>query len=92
MRMMTMTKLIVFSLLVMVLLVAGCPQNQPEYNAPQTGGNPSVGAQEEIPLENAPSQEEIAALDSEINELDSLIEDSDSSQLDFLELNESTFQ
>ena len=83
---MNFTKLFVIVSLIFVVLLSGCPQ-PPEQgnNVPNQPGTIDQGSIQE-------SQDQINDIDSQISEMEDLLQDSDLSDIGFLVLDESTFE
>jgi len=87
MRVRAMSKSIIISLVLVSLIISGCA-NQPQ------GETQDLSPSDTPPelTDTSASENDIASLDIELSELEYMIEDSEFSEEDFLELNEGTFE
>ncbi|MFH1391711.1 MAG: hypothetical protein ABIH20_05350 [Candidatus Diapherotrites archaeon] len=87
-----MNKSIIILFILVSVLLSGCTE-QPQENGQNNGTtiDDSSGLAPEL-TDTSASENDIASLDIEILELESMIEDSEFSEEDFIKLDESTFE
>lgn len=87
-----MIKPLMAGLLVAAIILSGCAQPNNETNNTNLGGDSVGNNAADVPADLGNSEQELTELDSEISEMESILEDSDLQETEVLELDEGTFQ
>jgi len=91
MRVMRMQSKILIGFFVFSLILSGCVSQQESTQTDSTPLDDSQGS-DSTGVNASETQEEIDSIDSEISELDSMLENSNLTEDEFLEVDESTFR